>query len=390
MTENALYTLWLILAGKQGTAKTYRLIQAMEAKEAYHATKAELIPPLGEKDAFPFLNKDLRAAREVLDDCREKGIDIICYHDEAYPSALREIHDPPPALFVLGNFPDPNKPVIGVVGTRKCSANAAAMAATFSCSLALSGFQIVSGMANGIDTYAHKGSLIKGKASFAVLGCGVDVVYPKANQVLYDLLREHGGLISEYLPGTPPRASNFPKRNRIISGLSEGVLVVECPEKSGSMITARLAIEQNRLLFALPSNPYDRVNTGTNQLIKHGAIFCTEPGDICNEFLPRYQDRITPITVRFEPAMKEPSPSAPPREKSKKEPKKAPPISAPPPPLSEEETVVYRSFSDAEVLSADEICQRTGLIFPRLLPLLQALELSGCIESLPGSMFRRK
>ena len=389
MTENALYTLWLILAGKQGTAKTYRLIQAMEAKEAYHATKAELIPHLGEKDAFPFLNKDLRAAREVLHDCRQKGIDVICYHDENYPSALREIHNPPPALFVLGNFPNPKMPVIAVVGTRKCSTNAAAMAATFSCSLALSGFQIVSGMANGIDTYAHKGSLIKGKASFAVLGCGVDVVYPKANQVLYNFLRDHGGLISEYLPGTPPRPSNFPNRNRIISGLSEGVLVVECPEKSGSMITARLAVEQNRLLFALPSNPYDRVNTGTNQLIKHGAIFCTEPGDICNEFLPRYADRIHPITVRFEPAMKDVSDAKPPREKAKKESASAPSLGAPPP-LSEEETAVYRSISDGEVLSADEICQRTGLIFPRLLPLLQALELSGCIESLPGSMFRRK
>ncbi len=389
MTENALYTLWLILAGKQGTAKTYRLIQAMEAKEAYHATKAELIPHLGEKDAFPFLNKDLRPAREVLYDCREKGIDVICYHDAKYPPALREIDNPPPALFVLGNFPNPAKPVIGVVGTRKCSSNAAAMAATFSCSLALSGFQIVSGMANGIDTYAHKGSMIKGKASFAVLGCGVDVVYPKANRILYDLLREHGGLISEYLPGTPPLASNFPKRNRIISGLSEGVLVVECPAKSGSMITARLAVEQNRMLFALPADPSDRINTGTNQLIKHGAIFCTEPDDICNEFLPRYADRITPVTVRFKPLMDETAPPKPPRERKKKEPQTEPPLSAPPP-LSPEETAVYRSFSENEVLSADEICQRTGLIFPRLLPLLQALELSGCIEALPGSMFRRK
>ncbi len=388
MTENALYTLWLLLAGKQGTAKTYRLIQAMDVKQAYHATKAELIPHLGEKDAVAFLNKDLRPAQKVLDDCREKGIDVVCYHDANYPALLREIDDPPPALFVIGQLPDPNKPTVGVVGTRKCSADAAASAATFSCSLALSGFQIVSGMANGIDTYAHKGSLIKGKASFAILGCGVDVLYPKSNATLYRLLKEHGGLISEYLPETPPLARNFPRRNRIISGLSDGVLVVECPPKSGSMSTARHAVEQNRMLFALPAAPSDRINTGTNQLIKHGAIFCTEPDDIFNEFSPRYGEKITPTTVRYIPAMENQtsSPSHPETPK----PKRKEPAVNPPPALSAEETLVYRAFPEDQPLSADEICQRTDLPFHRVLPLLQALELSGCIVSLPGSMFRRK
>lgn len=399
MTDNALYTLWLLLTGKQGTAKTFRLIRTMEAKDAYHATKDELTKILSEKDAFPFLNKDLRPARDLLEQCRSKGIDVICYHDDAYPPQLREIQDPPPALFVLGNFPKADKPTIGIVGTRKCSSQAAAMAATFSCSLALSGFQIVSGMANGIDTYAHKGSMIKGKASFAVLGCGVDVVYPKSNKVLYDLLKSHGGLISEYLPSTPPLAANFPRRNRIISGLSQGVLVVECPEKSGSMITARLAVEQNRTLFAIPANPSDRINTGTNLLIKHGAIFCTEPNDICNEFIPRYADRISPVTVRFESVATEESPQQKPDEapkkKTKEKPKENPPKDPPrvlpqAPALSSEETTVYRVFSEGEALSADEICQRTGMIFPQLLPLLQALELTGCIESLPGALFRRK
>lgn len=385
MTENALYTLWLLLAGKQGTKKTYRLIQAMDAKEAFSATKAELIPHLGEQDAAAFLNKDLRPAKQVLDDCQKKGIDVVCYHDADYPAPLREIDDPPPALFVFGQLPAPNKPTVGVVGTRKCSTNAAAMAATFSCSLALSGFQIVSGMANGIDTYAHKGSLIKGKASFAILGCGVDKIYPKSNETLYRLLKEHGGLISEYLPGTPPLASNFPRRNRIISGLSDGVLVVECPTKSGSMNTAKHAVEQNRLLFAVPSAPFDRVNTGTNELIKHGAIFCTEPDDIFHEFLPRYGDWIHPTTVRYIPAMGEnPTPSHP------EKPKRKEAAIKPPPTLSEEETLVYRAFPEDQAVSADDICQQTNLPFHRVLPLLQALELSGCIESLPGSMFHRK
>lgn len=389
MTENALYTLWLLLAGKQGTKKAYRLIQAMNAKAAYHATKEELILHLGEKDAGAFLNKDLCPAQKILDDCLARGIDVVCYHDADYPAPLREIDDPPPALFVIGNLPEPNKPTVGVVGTRKCSPQAAAMAATFSCSLALSGFQIVSGMANGIDTYAHKGSLIRGKASFAVLGCGVDLVYPKSNQTLYRLLKKHGGLISEYLPGTPPLASNFPRRNRIISGLSDGVLVVECPIKSGSMSTAKHAVEQNRLLFAVPASPSDRINTGTNQLIKQGAVFCTEPDDIFHEFLPRYGDRITPTTVRYVPAMSGTSVPLHP-EKPKETGKRKVSAVKSLPPLSEEETLIYRVFPEDQAISADEICQQTDLPFHRVLPLLQALELSGCIESLPGSMFHRK
>ncbi len=395
MTENAFYTLWLLLAGKQGSARTFRLIKGMTAREAYHATKAELIPVVGEKDAGFFLNKDRRPAQALLEECREKGIDLVCYDDEAYPPLLREIDDPPPALFYYGALPKPDFPSVGVVGTRKCSHTAAVNAAGFACSLAASGFQIISGMAEGIDTYAHKGPLMKGFGSFAVLGCGVDVIYPKKNQVLYDILKEHGGLISEYLPGSPPIAAHFPRRNRIISGLSDGVLVVECPPKSGSMSTARFAVEQNRLLFALPAAPNDRVNTGTNQLIKHGAVFCTEPDDIFNEFLPRYGTKIHPTEILFTAAGDQspaPQPSAPkPVKKApKKAPKKPPEERTSPPALSEEETVIYQAFTGSESLSADEICRRTSLSFHKVLPLLQGLEMSGILEALPGSLFRRK
>ncbi len=395
MTENAFYTLWLLLAGKQGTARTFRLIKGMTAREAYHATKAELIPVVGEKDALFFLNKDRRPAQEKIEECREKGIDIVCYDDENYPPLLREIHDPPPALFYYGILPKAELPSIGVVGTRKCSPAAAANAAGFACSLAASGFQIISGMAEGIDTYAHKGPLMKGFGSFAVLGCGVDVVYPKKNEVLYGLLKEHGGLISEYFPSTPPIAAHFPRRNRIISGLSDGVLVVECPPKSGSMSTARFAVEQDRILFALPAAPNDRINTGTNQLIKHGAVFCTEPNDICNEFLPRYGTKIHPTEILFTLAgsgISQP-PSAPnPVKKAPKKNRKKPPKENPlsPPALSKEETVIYQAFTGSESLPADEICQRTGLPFHQVLPLLQGLEMSGIVEALPGSLFRRK
>lgn len=401
MSEHTLHTVWLLLCGKIGSQRNVTLVRNMTPHDAYHATKAELMQVLKEKDAAYFLNKDLRAARELIYACEEKGMRVVCYHDADYPPALREIEDPPVCLFYYGTLPKPDLPTVGIVGTRNCTRTAAGLAASFSCSLALSGFQVISGMANGIDTYAHKGSLVKGIGSFAVLGCGADLVYPKQNEELYNLLREHGGLISEYPPGTPPLAANFPRRNRIISGISDGVLVVECPQKSGSMSTARYTVEQNRLLFAVPSAPNDRVNTGTNRLIKHGAIFCTEPNDIFKEFLPRYADRIRPTAVRFAltddpntaPVRTEPTQKRQARTPRKKEtvPTSRPVEKLPvPPPLSAEETKVYQAFGETEALSADDLCQRSGLPFHRILPLLQALEMSGYVEPCSGGMFRRK
>lgn len=398
MQEHTLYTLWLLLAGKVGSRRTCTLLQAMTPEQAYRADKELLLRHLSEKDASFFLDKNLTPAIKVEETCREKGIRIICYHDREYPPSLREIPDPPAALFCLGHMPEPNMPTMGIVGTRNCSRSAAGIAATFSGSLALSGFQIVSGMANGVDTYAHKGPLVKGYPSFAVLGCGVDVVYPKQNKDLYDILKVHGGLISEYPPGTPPLAGNFPRRNRIISGLSDGVLVVECPQKSGSMSTARYALEQNRTLFAVPSAPDDRINTGTNELIRNGAVFCTEPTDIFREFEPRFGDRISPTLVRFLPTEQTPLPKEPkPKPATKNSKPKKNPISPPSPQpaphlpvLTPEQEEICRVFAPGEELSADEIEQRTGKPFHRLLPLLQALEFIGALESLSGSLYRRK
>ncbi|MBP3301161.1 MAG: DNA-processing protein DprA [Clostridia bacterium] len=395
MADQTLYTLWLLLTGKPGTRKTCALLRAMLPEKAYHASEEELIALLGEKDAKPFFNKDLAPAMKVLQTCKDKGIRIAAFHDAIYPEKLREIEDPPAALFYYGNLPEQRMPTLGIVGTRKCSTAAAGLAATFSCSLALSGFQIVSGMANGVDTYVHKGPLVKGYPSFAVLGCGVDVVYPKQNQTLYDILKEHGGLISEYPPGTIPFAGNFPRRNRIISGLSDGVLVVECPPKSGSMSTARFAVEQNRTLFAIPAAPNDHVNTGTGELIKKGAVFCTDPTDVMREFTPLYGDRITPTVVWLESVQKPSEQTAENPKKTsspKPKPKQEAPAPAPKqkPSLCGDEESVYNAFHGDENLSADEISQRTGIPFHRVLPILQGLELAGHVEALPSSLFRLK
>lgn len=397
------YALWMLLAGKPGSLRNAALLRAMTPEQVYHATKETLTRYISEKDAEFFENKDLTPAIKAVELCKEKKIRIVCYHDAVYPPKLREIEDPPSVLFSKGVFPEGDAPTVGIVGTRNCSLTAAGVAASFACSLAASGFRIVSGMANGVDTYAHKGTMLKGFPSFAVLGCGVDVIYPRQNGTLYSVLLEQGGLLSEYPPGTPPLSHHFPRRNRIISGLSDGVLVVECPPKSGSMSTARHAVEQNRTLFAIPSAPGDRVNTGTNQLIKQGAVFCSDPRDVINEFLAAYPGKITP-KVRYlvsESISQEgqKQPPAQPKQQQQK-PKKAPPQKpAEPAPvpeqkplrrdLSPDETKICLALTD-EALSADEIAEKTGIPYFRILPLLQGLELIGSIEPLPGSLFRRK
>lgn len=372
MTEHTLPTLWMILAGKPGSSRVYRLLLRMSPREALQANKKELIQKLGEADAGYFLNKDLTAAKKLLEDCREKGIRICCYSDPDYPPMLREIPDPPPALFYYGQLPDADDPMLGIVGTRNCSDEAMSLAARFSGSLSESGFRIVSGMANGVDTYAHKGAILRGFASYAVLGCGVDRVYPKENQRLYNTLKKHGGLISEYLPGTPPLAGNFPRRNRIISGLSHGVLVVECPVKSGSMITARYAVEQNRTLFAIPASPEDPRHTGTNALLKSGAIFTTEPNDIVEEFRPLFGNRLRSVTI-YDSVKTE--------EAEKPRPQKTSTIrSTRRPYLSPEETKIYTVFREGEPLSLTELCDRIGQSPAEILPILQAMEFSGYLK----------
>ena len=390
MTERALYTLWMTLCGHPYSVRVSRLITKTAPEELYQMTRREMIPLTGEKDADLFLNKDLSPARKILYQCQEKGIDVTCYHDPDFPPLLREIPDPPALLFHYGPMPDSRRPSLGIVGTRHCSRSAAERTVSFSCSLAMSGFQIISGMADGIDTCAHEGPLYRNLPSFAVLGCGVDVIYPKKNRALYEILKQHGTLISEYLPGTQPAPSLFPRRNRIISGISEGVIVMECPKKSGAMITARYAAEQNRVLFAVPTAADDNRYPGTNFLIKHGAVFCTEPADVINEFYPRFGHILTPVSVRFPARAEKPADPSPERifpEETPKEPVKTA-LSAPT--LSPEEKTVYDALSDTESRTLDEISALSGIPVFRLLPLLQALEFTDAVVTLPGAAYRRK
>jgi len=222
-------------------------------------------------------------AQATLDTCLSDGIDIVLISSPDYPALLREIDTPPALLFVKGNTSILNLPQIAIVGSRHHSVAGQQNARAFARHLANSGFTITSGLALGIDGAAHMGALESGK-TIAVLGTGVDVIYPRRHQTLYrDIIEKGGAIVSEFPPGTPARAGNFPQRNRIISGLSLGVLVVEAALKSGSLITARLAMEQGREVFAIPSSIHNPSAKGCHQLIRQGAALAETADDIINE-----------------------------------------------------------------------------------------------------------
>ncbi len=211
------------------------------------------------------------------------GVKVFCHHDSEYPSRLKEIYDYPPILYVRGSLLPEDEWCLAVVGTRRATVYGRQVAEELVADLARSKITIVSGLARGIDSVAHQSALEAGGRSIAVFGCGLDVVYPSENATLARKVMEQGALVSEYPLGARPRAENFPRRNRIMSGLSLGVLVIEANKTSGAMITARLALEQNREVFAVPGSILSPQSSGTNYLIQEGAKLVQSCTDILEE-----------------------------------------------------------------------------------------------------------
>jgi len=245
-------------------------------------------------------NKDLTKAEKIYRDCMERDIHILSFWDADYPEKLRNIEDPPMVLYYKGQLPDwKAQPVIGVVGTRKASPYGLQAASLLSAHIAVCGGIVVSGAASGIDTAAMESALEMGKPTVGVLGCGVDVVYPAKNKALYSKTEENGCLLSEFTPGSRPYPWNFLQRNRIISGLSDGVLVVEAPEKSGALNTARHAFSQGRDMFAVPGNLGVETCLGSNALLQEGAYAALSGWDVVKHYEPLYPDAVAnrPVPV---------------------------------------------------------------------------------------------
>lgn len=212
---------------------------------------------------------------------RKFGAELVCAGEAAYPAALKNVEDAPPVLTVLGQIKLLNRPTVGIVGARNASLNGRKFAGMLAHDLGQTGQIIASGLARGIDTAAHEGSLETG--TIAVVAGGIDVIYPPENTALYQRIREHGAIVAESPFGQEPFAQSFPRRNRIISGLSQGIVVVEASLRSGSLITARMAAEQGRDVFAVPGHPLDPRAAGTNSLIRDGAILVREAQDVLSD-----------------------------------------------------------------------------------------------------------
>ena len=283
------YSVWLSLLTVPGSKSVCRLIEAFDndTQKIYEATEEEYLAVKGVTPALAksLCDKDLKKALNTMHFCQKHHVNLLPFDHPNYPKRLRRLPDFPILLYYRGTLPDiDNEVAIATVGTRKITEYGQQNGYVISRDLARSGVIVVSGMASGIDTVCHRGALDALGHTIAVLGCGIDVVYPKQNADLMEEIASNGTVITEYAPGTPPSGYNFPKRNRIISGLSLGTLVVEADVKSGAMITANYAKEQGRDIFAMPGNVGEMNSLGTNQLIKQGARMVTGALDILKEY----------------------------------------------------------------------------------------------------------
>lgn len=289
---------WIWLASRQGlnaAAKAAVLQYFQDPEDVYYAQTERYaqVEGLTEEAVLSLADKDLTEAENVILQCEEKKIQLLTYQDAMYPNRLRNIADPPLVLYYRGRLPEFDAvPVIAVVGTREATAYGLSVAKRMGAQIARCGGLVVSGLAVGIDSMAMRGALSAGGSVVGVMGCGVDVGYPAANRSLLLDTQQRGCLISEFPPGTPPLRWNFPKRNRIISGLACGVLVVEAPEKSGALITAGQAADQGRDVFVVPGNVDVDTCAGSNALLRDGAIAVCSGWDIMSEYQQMFPGKV--------------------------------------------------------------------------------------------------
>ena len=365
---------WIWLATRQGMTaweKQVVLAHFESPEDCYFAADYSHIQELSKSALEALRDKDIQECEKILGNCVKKKVHILTWQDARYPAALKNITDPPMILYYKGTLPDFNgSPLIGVVGTRKASAYGLKLAEKIARQIAQCGGIVVSGMAEGIDAMATRGALDAGSPVVGVLGCGVDVVYPRCNRELFLKMERCGCLISEYPPETKPSKWNFPKRNRIISGLSCGVLVVEAPAKSGALITARQALDQGRDVFVTPGNVGIASCEGSNALLRDGAAMVTSGWDILSEYVCRYPDKIREAKTPTD----------------KKDIDKA----APQPYIDQEtsaagsaEEAILACLEDGEQL-IDTIIAKTGLTSGAVLAALTLLEVTGDVVTRPG------
>lgn len=368
---------WVALNMVPGVgAVTFRkLLNAIGSPEqVFAAAPAQLkaIPGISEKvvqHITQFNVSDL--VQKEFEAITRRQVSLLTWDDVSYPQALKTIFDPPPVLYLRGNPLQPHDIMVAVVGSRKATTYGRTTAEKLCSELALKGVTIVSGMARGIDSAAHKGALKAGGKTIAVLGCGVDVVYPPENEKLYAEIIEKGTLLSEFPMHTKPDRGNFPSRNRIISGMCLGTVVVEAGIESGALITADMALEQGRDVFAVPGNINSPSSQGTNRLIKQGAALVEHADDILQVLsLPIARDL---NQIASDTAIQPELPFTP---------------SVPPPDLTGDEQCLYNLLS-TQPMHIDELTIQSHLPSGTVSALLMMLEMKNVIRQLAGKMFVR-
>ena len=330
------------------------------------AEKLMAISGIGEKTAVTISTFKEEALEKELKDAGKQKVKIITFIDAGYPENLKQIYDPPIVLYVKGAFQEEDSRAIAVVGSRRASYYGLSCAEKFSSDLSRRGFTIVSGMARGIDTYAHKGALKAGGRTIAVIGSGFNQMYPPENKDLAGAIARAGAVVSEFPMDEMPLPQNFPRRNRVISGLSLGVLVVEAARNSGALITADFALEQGREVFALPGKVDSRHSFGTNGLIQQGAKLVSCVQDISEDF---DADTHAGKETENRPAKLD---------------RKETPASA----LTCDEAVLYNTLS-REPITIDDILEKTHLTNSALAELIVRLQIKKLIRQLPGKQFIR-
>jgi DNA processing protein len=357
-------------------AATKLLERFGSAENVFHATRGELESlRLRAESIESILKYEFHdKAEKELETVRNLGGDVLILDDGSYPYLLREISDPPITLYVKGAWQACfEAPCIAVVGSRRCSTYGENASQMLSRDLAARGICIVSGLARGIDTAAHRGA-IEGKGrTIAVLGTGIGQIYPRENKKLVEQILETGGaVVSQFPLETPPIPENFPYRNRIISGLSLGVLIVEASERSGSLITARLAMEQNREVLAVPGNITSKNSFGTNYLIKSGAKLVQQWQDVVSELPQEIAAEILPPQIETEAADRPKRPDSLPTN------------------LDENERKIWQLLSADEPTHIDFLLEKSSLSVGGLASALLGLEMKDLIRELAGKRYARK
>ena len=362
--HEALYDLWLTTLPGLGLRNQLRLLAIFGSSQAvYEQPKAilgEAFRVLGiiEKSTWEnLLRKDLVTAEKTARTCRDKDIGILMMKDPCYPQRLLAIYDPPILLYYTGNIQETDGDGVAIVGARKATPYGKWVSEELGKKVAECGVAVISGMAYGIDSASHRGALSAGGRTIAILGCGPDICYPTSNRSLMEEIQKNGAVVSEFPPGMPPLAANFPRRNRLISGMARCLIITEAGLASGSLITAEYALEQGKDVYAVPGNINSIYSVGTNKLIRDGATPLIRIADIVSELgLASREQQQESVLIR----------------------------------LGNDEKIIYQAIRNLGTGSTDSLCRATGKSVPEVHALVTILEIKGIVETAQGKIFIAK